>query len=155
MFYKTRWHFSVISHRRVKPLRWEMTEKRLRVLQNIFNYLYRYDSMFIKDLVMWLHIRKQRYYYMRPWQRLAISDNWNHLSAYVIWNILVLNIKGKINKIAINSKLTKLTNLHNDNCMASPQIYDWLIKWIMIWRPSYFLQNKPWHLLIILYLLLI
>ena len=23
----------------------------------------------------------------RPWQRLAISDNWNLLSAYVIWNI--------------------------------------------------------------------
>ena len=37
----------------------------------------------------------------RPWQRLAISNNWNHLSAYVIWNILVLNIKGKVNKIAI------------------------------------------------------
>jgi hypothetical protein len=38
---------------------------------------------------------------VRPWQRLAISDNWNHLSAYEIWNILVLNIKGKINKIVI------------------------------------------------------
>ena len=37
-----------------------------------------------------------------PWQRLAISDNWNLLSAYVIWNILVSNIKGKVNKIAIN-----------------------------------------------------
>jgi hypothetical protein len=37
----------------------------------------------------------------RPWQRLAISDNWNHLSAYVIWNILALNITGKVNKIVI------------------------------------------------------
>jgi hypothetical protein len=42
---------------------------------------------------------------MRPWKRLAISDNWNHLSAYVIWNILVLNIKGKINKIVIIIKV--------------------------------------------------
>ena len=31
----------------------------------------------------------------RPWQRLVISDNLNLLS------ILVLNIKGKVNKIAI------------------------------------------------------
>ena len=41
----------------------------------------------------------------RPWQRLAISDNLNLLSAYVIWNILVLNIKGKVNKIAINTHI--------------------------------------------------
>ena len=33
MFFKTRWRFSVISHRRAKPLRWEMTEKRPRVLK--------------------------------------------------------------------------------------------------------------------------
>jgi hypothetical protein len=39
----------------------------------------------------------------RPWQSFAISDNLNLLSAYVIWNILVLNIKGKVNKIAINT----------------------------------------------------
>ena len=32
---------------------------------------------------------------MRPWQRLTISNNWNHLGACVIWNILVLNIKGE------------------------------------------------------------
>jgi hypothetical protein len=38
MFFKTRWRFSAISHRRVKPLRWKMTEKRPRVLKNIFNY---------------------------------------------------------------------------------------------------------------------
>jgi len=35
MFFKTRWRFSVISHRRAKPLRWEMTEKCPRVLKNI------------------------------------------------------------------------------------------------------------------------
>ena len=33
MFFKTRWRFSVISHRRAKPLRWDMTEKRPRVLK--------------------------------------------------------------------------------------------------------------------------
>jgi hypothetical protein len=38
MFFKTRWRFSVISHRRTKPLGWEMTEKRPRVLKNILNY---------------------------------------------------------------------------------------------------------------------
>ena len=75
--------------------------------------------MFIKDLVMW------RYYNVilensditkRPWQRLAISDNWNLLSAYVIWNILVLNIKGKINKIAIILITVKLEfNEHGHN----------------------------------------
>jgi hypothetical protein len=68
--------------------------------------------MSIEDLVMWRHynvILENSDITMRPWQRLAISDNWNHLSAYtnyhlsayVIWNILVLNIKGKVNKIAI------------------------------------------------------
>ena len=36
---------------------------------------------------------------MRPWQRLAIIGIIS--CAYVIWNISVLNIKGKINKIAI------------------------------------------------------
>ena len=34
---------------------------------------------------------------------IAISDNLNHLSTNVIRNILVLIIKGKINKIAIIS----------------------------------------------------
>jgi hypothetical protein len=61
--------------------------------------------MFIKDLVMWRHynvILENSDITKRPWQRLAISDNLNLLSAYVIWNILVLNIKGKVNKIAIN-----------------------------------------------------
>jgi hypothetical protein len=60
--------------------------------------------MFIKDLVMWRHynvILENSDIIKRPWQRLAISDDWNFLSAYVIWNILVLNIKGKVNKIAI------------------------------------------------------
>ena len=38
---------------------------------------------------------------MRPWQRLAIIGIIS--CAYVIWNISVLNIKGKINKIAIMS----------------------------------------------------
>ena len=33
----------------------------------------------------------------------TLSDNLNLLSAYVIWNILVLNIQGKVNKIAIKS----------------------------------------------------
>jgi hypothetical protein len=75
--------------------------------------------MFIKDLVMW------RYYNVilensditkRPWQHLAISDNWNLLSTYVIWNILVLNIKGKINKIAIILITVKLEfNEHGHN----------------------------------------
>jgi hypothetical protein len=52
----------------------------------------------------------------RPWQHLAISDNWNLLSAYVIWNILVLNIKGKINKIAIILITVKLEfNEHGHN----------------------------------------
>jgi hypothetical protein len=56
MYFKTRWRFSVISNRRVKPLRWKMTEKRPRVLKNIFNYFIAMsDSMFIKDLVMWRH----------------------------------------------------------------------------------------------------
>jgi hypothetical protein len=60
--------------------------------------------MFIKDLIMWHHydvILENSDITMRPWQCLAISDNLNLLSAYVIWNILVLNIKGKVNKIAI------------------------------------------------------
>jgi hypothetical protein len=59
--------------------------------------------MFIKDLVMWRHynvILENSDISKRPWQRLAISDNWNLLSAYVIWSILVLNIKGKVNKIS-------------------------------------------------------
>ena len=60
--------------------------------------------MFIKDLVMWCHynvILENSDITTRPWQRLAISDNLNLLSAYVIWNLLVLNIKGKVYKIAI------------------------------------------------------
>ena len=47
------------------------------------------------------HLAKDSDINSRPWQRLAISDNLNLLSTYVIWNILVLNIKGKVNKIAI------------------------------------------------------
>jgi len=75
--------------------------------------------MFITDLVMWRHynvILENSDITMRPWQRLAISDNLNRLSANVIWNILVLNIKGKINKIAINvySKDIKLPSMTKD-----------------------------------------
>ena len=64
--------------------------------------------MFIKDFVMWRHynvILENSDITTRPWQRLAIIDNLNRLSANVIWNILVLNIKGKINKIAIKYKI--------------------------------------------------
>jgi hypothetical protein len=53
---------------------------------------------------MWCHynvISENSDITKRPWQRLAIRDNWNHLSAYVIWNILALNITGKVNKIVI------------------------------------------------------
>ena len=77
--------------------------------------------MFIKALVMWRHIRKQRYYYVHPWQRLAISDNWNHLIAYVIWNILILNIKGKVNKIAIIIYIMRYTKLQPEATSNSPQ----------------------------------
>jgi hypothetical protein len=38
--------------------------------------------MFIKDLVMWRHnnvILENSDITKRSWQRLAISDNWNHL----------------------------------------------------------------------------
>jgi hypothetical protein len=65
--------------------------------------------MFIKDLVMWCHynvILENSDITTRPWQRLAINSNLNRLSANVIWNILVLNIKGKINKIAINEYIS-------------------------------------------------
>jgi hypothetical protein len=44
---------------------------------------YRYDSMFIKDLVMWRHydvILENRDIATRSWQRLAISDNLNRLT---------------------------------------------------------------------------
>jgi hypothetical protein len=81
--------------------------------------------MFIKDLVMWHHyniILENSDITKRPWQRLAISVNWNLLSAYVIWNILVLNIKGKVNKIAIIEFMLKVTlNTHFrylDSCMV-------------------------------------
>ena len=60
--------------------------------------------MFIKDLVMWRHynvILENSDITKRPLQRLAISDNFNLLSTYVIWNILVLNIRVKVNQIAI------------------------------------------------------
>ena len=46
--------------------------------------------MCIKDLVMWRHynvILENSDIKTRSWQRLAISDNLNLLSAYVIWNI--------------------------------------------------------------------
>jgi hypothetical protein len=61
--------------------------------------------MFIKDLVKWRHynvILENSDITTCPLLRLAISDNLNLLSVYVIWKILVLNIKGKVNKIAIN-----------------------------------------------------
>ena len=79
---------------------WETSSSFKKHLQ----LFYRYDSMFIKDLVMWCHynvILENRDITTRPWQRLEISDNLNRLSANMIWNILVLNIKGKINEIAI------------------------------------------------------
>jgi hypothetical protein len=71
--------------------------------------------MFIKDLVMWHHynvILENSDITTHPWQRLAISDNLNRLSANVIWNILVLNIKGKINKIAIKYIMLNLITIH-------------------------------------------
>jgi len=101
MFFKTRGRFSVISHRRAKSeMRddWETSSSFRKHLQ----LFYRYDSMFIKDLVMWRHyyvILENSDITTRPWQRLAII--WIVSCANVIWNILVLNIKGKINKIAI------------------------------------------------------
>jgi hypothetical protein len=69
--------------------------------------------MFIKDLLMWRHysvVLENSDITMRPWQRVAISDDLNLLSAYVIWNIMVLNIKTKVNKIAINK------NILTSNC---------------------------------------
>jgi hypothetical protein len=60
--------------------------------------------MFIKDLVMWRPynvILENSDITTHPWQRLAISDDLNRLGTNVIWNILVLNIKGEINKTAI------------------------------------------------------
>jgi hypothetical protein len=38
-----------------QPLRWEITDKHPRVLKKHLLLLYRYDSMFIEDLVMWRH----------------------------------------------------------------------------------------------------
>jgi hypothetical protein len=52
------------------------------------------------------HLAKDSDINSRPWQHLAISDNLNLLSTYVIWNILVLNIKRKVNKIAIIDIIT-------------------------------------------------
>ena len=80
-----------------------MTEKRPRVLRKRFKIFYRYDSMFIKDLVIWRHynvILEKSDITTRPWQRLAIILN--RLSANLVWNILVLNMKGKIYKRAKN-----------------------------------------------------
>ena len=79
---------------------WEMSSS---VNTNLL-LLYRYDSLLIKDFVMWRHYNvnfENSDITTRPWHRLAISDNLNFLSAYVIWNILMLNIKGKVNKMAI------------------------------------------------------
>ena len=79
MFFKTRGRFSVISSKG-------------------------YDSMFIKDLVMWRHynvILENNNITTRPWQCLAIIWIFSALTWYE--TILVLNIKGKVNKIAIIS----------------------------------------------------
>ena len=60
--------------------------------------------MFINDLVMWRQynaILENSNITKRSWQCSGISDNWNLLGAHVIWNMLVLKIKGKVNKIAI------------------------------------------------------
>ena len=68
--------------------------------------------MFIKDLVMWHHynvILENSDITTHPW---LLSDNLNRLSANVIWNILGLNIKGKINKIAIKYIMLNLITIH-------------------------------------------
>jgi hypothetical protein len=72
--------------------------------------------MLINDLVMWRHynvILENSDITTRPWQRVAISDDLNLHSAYVIWNIMVLNIKRKVNNIAIN-KSTLTSNCSRD-----------------------------------------
>jgi hypothetical protein len=104
-YLKTRGHFSVISAKGENPeMRddWEMSSS-FRKHRKLF---YRYASMFIKDLVMWRHynvILENSDITKGHWQQLAINDNWNHLSAYVIVNIMALNIKGKVNKIVIKA----------------------------------------------------
>ena len=79
--------------------------------------------MFIKDLVMWRHynvILENSNITTRPLQRLAIHNNLNHLSANVISKLLVLNIKGKINKIAIKTRTMSSEDLdrhYHKNCL--------------------------------------
>ena len=70
---------------------------------------------------------------MHPWQCLAISDNWNHLSAYMIWNILVLNIKGKINKIAIKIFITFFCIVFFFyEHLCSPPVFDGVVLFILL-----------------------
>jgi len=76
--------------------------------------------MFIKNLVMRRHynvILENSDITTRPWQRLAISDNLNFLSAYVIWNILVLSITGKVSKIAIMTDTIVFTSYMIFECL--------------------------------------
>jgi hypothetical protein len=80
---------------------------------HILSLFYR---MFFKDLVMWRHynvILENSDITTRPWQCLAISDNLNRLSANVTWNMLVLNIKGRINKLAIYIIIIHVSKVEN------------------------------------------
>jgi len=62
--------------------------------------------MFVKDLVMWRHYNfklENSDITKSTWQHLAISDNWNLLSAYVIWNLLVHQRESKQNSDKVKS----------------------------------------------------
>ena len=111
---------SLSSLSKCEALRWEMTEKRSR-----------YDSMFTKDLVLWRHyniILENIDNTTRHWQHLAISDNLNRLCANVISNILVLNIKGKINKIAIILNLyVNSMSFHGGLLDLTEELFQWWI----------------------------
>jgi hypothetical protein len=60
---------------------------------------------------------------MRPWQRLAIIGIIS--CTYVIWNISVLNIRGKINKIAI---IKNIGTYLSGKCKVSVKISLWIMK---------------------------
>ena len=102
MFFKTRWRFYHLSSKGEAPeMRddWETSssfKKTSLIILSLWYYVYQgfgnVTSLENSDITT-------------CWQLglTTLSDNWNHLSAYVIWNILVLNIKGKVNKIAIKN----------------------------------------------------
>ena len=99
--------------------------------------------MFIKDLVMWGHynvIIENSHIAMRSWQRLAISDNLNLLSDYVIWNILVLNIKGKVKKIAI-----KLINVEQNLYIVSWHLLGHAIKSVTCFDLQFSRSTRRWR----------